>query len=634
MKTITQILLAIGLVATTALAATTGPAPEIVIALSPLQPLAVRTNQEALLQRFLVRDRPTTTRVTIWDGWDLKVICDIPSTQLAYDSPAARAPRLAPALASLHQWFENTGGDTVPAGLKNSGAIRVPEWLAAISLKPAAGGRVVVICASPFVLAPDEPSFSMLRTAYPSDAHLARTSAESVYGTADKHGAMAGTTVLWAYTSENVWASQRHRERVTRWWGLFVASQGPNAMLAAFNSDAPQILQEALRASHHPIGEFAVNPADSRMVMHLATEREVPTDLPPVKSTPSPTPHPVPVAQPVQVVVPKVTTPPPSPSIEPKPETRPIPIPPPVKVTLDVGVTDSARSPISGLTKDDFTILEDGVTQDIASFSADRSPISLVVLLDASGSIASKLTKIRAAASTIIQQCGDKDEFCVMSFTTDAIVVQDFTTDPALADNAFKNIKAGGGTALLDSIGTALGHAARYGRHERKGIVLVTDGGESDSQSSRAGIVSLLQQGNVQFYAVGFPEGLGQVQSPDNRGRSQVKSQPTEALAKDLLDTLAKSSSGGLVFYPRRDAELGQIANSIVSDLRAPRYALGYYPRRPQSDGGWRAVKVLVRESAERGQLIARTRAGYFANTPAAGPTPANRTVNVSQPTP
>jgi Mg-chelatase subunit ChlD len=68
-----------------------------------------------------------------------------------------------------------------------------------------------------------------------------------------------------------------------------------------------------------------------------------------------------------------------------------------------------------------------------------------------------------------------------MSFTTAAVVLQDFTQDTALAGYALRNIKAAGGTALMDSIGTAVDYAVRHGRHDRKGIVLVTDGGEADS---------------------------------------------------------------------------------------------------------------------------------------------------------
>jgi hypothetical protein len=69
MKTIVLAVLALALAAVAALAATPVPPPEIVFALSPFQPPADRTNQEALLQRFLLRDRPPSTRVTIWDAY-------------------------------------------------------------------------------------------------------------------------------------------------------------------------------------------------------------------------------------------------------------------------------------------------------------------------------------------------------------------------------------------------------------------------------------------------------------------------------------------------------------------------------------------------------------------------------------
>ena len=271
--------------------------------------------------------------------------------------------------------------------------------------------------------------------------------------------------------------------------------------------------------------------------------------------------------------------------------------------------------------------------QDITSFSAERSPMSLVLLLDTSGSIGSKLEKIRAAASTIIHRAGDQDEFCLVEFKANVTVVQDFTTDVTSADRALAALKAGGQTALLDALRFSLGYAAQKGKHQRKGIVLITDGGEADSQCTRADIISLLQQGNVQFYAVGFPEGLDQVQSPDPRVRGPVRPQPTEALARNLLDTLAKASSGGLLFFPHQANELAPIAESIVSDLRAPRYTLGYYPTLPQTDVGWRSVQVQVRPSVEHGQLAARTRAGYFAGHTQPTPVPATGTPNVGRST-
>jgi Mg-chelatase subunit ChlD len=97
--------------------------------------------------------------------------------------------------------------------------------------------------------------------------------------------------------------------------------------------------------------------------------------------------------------------------------------------------------------------------QDIASFTTERAPMSLVVPLDTSGSIASKLDKIRSAASTIIHQAGDQDEFCLVEFKTDVYVIQDFTSDASSADRALASLKAGGGTALLDSLKFALQYA-------------------------------------------------------------------------------------------------------------------------------------------------------------------------------
>jgi Ca-activated chloride channel family protein len=611
-----------------ALAASPEAPREIVVGLSPLQPAAERTNQQCLLQRFLLSQCPTSTRVVIWDAWQLQVVSDIQPFHLNYDSPAARAPRLAPALAAIGRWSAGIGARSIPANLKDSAAIRAPQWLEAVAATPATGHRTVVILASPFCLVPDEPTFSMVQTRFPSDAHLRRTTADSIYGTADKHGHLAQTAVLWAYASEDLFASQYHRRCISRWWCLYVSSQGPNAMLAGFSSDAAQILSQSLSAGLRPVDEFAEDPADNALVMHVASERAIPVQVP------QPKPAPIPEVAPQPAVIPPPTPPtktavapqphaePPAQPTQPAPQPKPVVVPPPVQVTLDVGVTDPAGTPTAGLSKTDFTVLEDGHKQDIAHFSSERAPISLVLLLDTSGSIASKLDRIRSAASTIIRQAGDLDEFCLVEFKANVAVVQDFTSDPAPADRALAGLKAGGQTALLDALKFALEHASQRARHERKGIVLITDGGEADSHSTRADVIPLLQRGNVQFYAVGFPEGLDRSPSPDSRGRAPAKSQPTEALARNLLDTLANASSGGRVFYPPKAADLARIAQSVVSDLRAPRYTISYYPTRLQTDQGWRSIQVVVHPSADRPPLTARTRAGYFAGqaTPNANP--------------
>lgn len=273
-------------------AAPTEQANEIVIGLSPFQPAAERARQQSLLQRFFVTDAPNGSRIIAWDAWELRVIADAQLPRLAYDTPAARAPRVAPALVALKQWFGGLDGKQTPTGLKDSSAIAVPQFLQAATVQPATGRRAIVILGSPFCLVPNEPSFSMTETRYPSDGHL-NAGDKSIYSLADRRERLANTTVLWAYGSESVWASQNHRERVARWWTLFIAGQGPNAMLAAFSADAPQVLLAATGTNHHAIGKYSVNPDDTALLMHEAGERQVP-----VKSEAHQAPPPEPVQQP------------------------------------------------------------------------------------------------------------------------------------------------------------------------------------------------------------------------------------------------------------------------------------------------------------------------------------------------
>ena len=318
MKT-TFLILIVGFSALLASAAAPEQTSEIIIGLSPFQPAAERPKQQALLQRFVVADCPNGSHIVMWDAWALTVICDVQLPKLAYDTPSARAPRVAPALAALKQWFAALDGKQTPAGMKDTGAIKVPEWLQAASAQPRVGLRNIVILASPFCIVPDEPSFSMIEARYPSDAHL-NAGDKSIYSIAEKRGRLANTAVFWGYNSESLWTSQNHRDRVARWWSLFITGQGPNATLAAFSADIPQVLLAATRTNHLAIGEYAVNKEDTALVMHTAVPRAMPVEIQASPALPPQTP-PRPAAEVKPAVVPApapvVAAPPLSPSLPP-----------------------------------------------------------------------------------------------------------------------------------------------------------------------------------------------------------------------------------------------------------------------------------------------------------------------------
>jgi len=589
--------------------------PEIIIGLSPFQPTAERAKQQALLQRFIVADCPNGSRVVVWDGWALTVVCDLQLPRLAFDSPAARAPRVAPALAALKKWFAGVDGKQSQTGLKDTGAIKVPEWLHAATAQPASGRRTIVILASPFCLVPNEPAFSMVETRYPSDGHLSAGD-KTIYSIGDKRGRLNDAAVLWAYPNENVWASQHHRERVTRWWSLFVAGQG--GALAVLSADAPQVLLAATRTNHRAIAEYAVSADDATLVMHTAQQREVPVKVQ-ARPAPPPEPAPQPLAKP---------QPPPAPApapvaVAPSPPAPPHPLPPSPKpiaqreivsaapVFLDVTVVDRANRPVVDLDKPDFPVIEDGVAQATGWFTRERKPISLVVLIDTSGSINSKLGRIRAAAASIVRQSHPQDEFCLVRFTSKPTVVQDFTTNAVSVEQALGRLKAGGETALLDAVKFAVQHADDRGKHDRKGVIVITDGGEANSRCSRGEVLAALQVSNARLYSVAFPDGLEQ--SPPSNGRTFGATKPNEAesRARNLLEDLARVS-GGRTFYPRQATELDGIAESIALELRT-QYRIGYRPARLDRDGLWREVRVEVVPNHGRGEMTVRTRTGYFA---------------------
>jgi len=278
-------------------------------------------------------------------------------------------------------------------------------------------------------------------------------------------------------------------------------------------------------------------------------------------------------------------------------------------VVLDVTVVDRRHHVVADLEKDRFAVYENGVRQEIAFFSREEAPVSLGLVLDTSGSMRRKLSKVIAAAKSLMRQSHPEDEYFLVEFKGEAELLEDFTRDASLVHDALDNLIASGQTALLDAIYLSVEHAQKYGKHRRKAIFVVTDGEERNSYYTREQVLERLRESDVQVYAIGFTEGLGEAaifrQTESRRLSGQEKK------ARKLLEELARES-GGRAFFPQSLDELDAIASTIARELRA-QYAIGYYPSNPERDGSWRTVRVEVTPDKERGPLTARTRAGYYA---------------------
>ena len=127
------------------------------------------------------------------------------------------------------------------------------------------------------------------------------------------------------------------------------------------------------------------------------------------------------------------------------------------EVRLPVTVKDKKKNLISGFTKDDFVVLEDGVPQQVTFFTADKTnpPVYVGVLMDTSPSTAGKMQFSKRAASdflfTVIKLRKDRAAF--MTFDNEVNLIQDFTDKLDLLDKAVGNVKkVGSQTALYDAI--------------------------------------------------------------------------------------------------------------------------------------------------------------------------------------
>ena len=151
-------------------------------------------------------------------------------------------------------------------------------------------------------------------------------------------------------------------------------------------------------------------------------------------------------------------------------------------VTVPVIASDRADVYVPDLTKDEFTVYEDGMKQEIEFFAAVRTPFSVVLMLDTSASTQEKLPRIQRAAKTFLEQLQPADRVKIISFDDGVYDLSQFTNDRAELRKAIDSTKPGQGTKLYDAVKFALNDLSRV--KGRKAIVIFTDGVDWRSDST------------------------------------------------------------------------------------------------------------------------------------------------------
>ena len=274
-------------------------------------------------------------------------------------------------------------------------------------------------------------------------------------------------------------------------------------------------------------------------------------------------------------------------------------------VRMQVSVVDKRGNFIPELKQQNFKVWENGVPQQIAAFTGEDIPITVGLVIDNSGSMKPKRTRVNESALDFVKTSNPQDQVFVVNFNDEFYLDMDtdFTNDPKVLRSALERIDSRGGTALYDTILGSIAHLKK-GTRDRKILLVVTDGVDdaSDSGHTLDYAVEKAEQSNTVIYAVGLF-------SPGDDSRAEIRQ------GERALKALTQAT-GGEVFFPKTLDQVDAVCQRIAQDIRE-QYTIGYYPTNTAKDGTFRAVKIELEGVKGHGKLTIRTRPGYFA--PAVG---------------
>jgi VWFA-related protein len=273
------------------------------------------------------------------------------------------------------------------------------------------------------------------------------------------------------------------------------------------------------------------------------------------------------------------------------------------EVTLHATVVDDKNHLVSSLDRNDFTVYEDGQPQKITSFRHEDIPVAVGIVIDNSGSMRDKRPAVNAAAINFVKSSNPSDKVFIVNFNEDFFLDQDYTASVPKLKDALERIEARGGTALYDAVVASSDHLKKSGLLEKKVLLVVTDGEDNASRESLEQAVRRLQEENgPTVYTIG------------------LLAEERSKRAKRALREMAEQT-GGIAFFPQGLAEVDSITQQIAHDIRN-QYTIGYKPSKPQSEGGFRTVKVDANGKGYK-KLQVRTRSGYYAGQQRADTQPA-----------
>lgn len=250
---------------------------------------------------------------------------------------------------------------------------------------------------------------------------------------------------------------------------------------------------------------------------------------------------------------------------------------------------------LKGLGPKDIELFEDGVKQDVSYFreassqgeAGERVPLSVVLVLDTSGSMKESLHFLQEAVLSFVYKLEEIDKALVVSFNDSVKGSAEFSEDTDRLERFVEGLQAWGGTSLYDAIHYSLERIKD--QPGRKALVVFSDGADTTSTMEDRAVVDYARSVEATVYSIGF------------RGQATLGGSPRGFLRRVATET------GGQYFSPDKVGDLIRVFNEISNELKN-HYLLAYTPKRA-ADGSWREIQLKV---ARPGTEV-RVRKGYFA---------------------
>ena len=258
------------------------------------------------------------------------------------------------------------------------------------------------------------------------------------------------------------------------------------------------------------------------------------------------------------------------------------------RVALAAVVRDGKGKLVTDLTAQDFELLDAGHRTPVISVWSEPSPASVAVLLDVSGSMATKLERARETSRNLLGGLHpDVDEAALFSFDTELTELREFSTELGSADRAWASTRAYGATSLWDAIAATAGRIA--GRQQRRALVVITDGVDSASRLKPAEVSAIASSVDVPVYVVVISLSM------------ETDSNEPRQLRGPLADLAAWTGGDLLVIHDAFTA--ASAPREILAELRH-QYLVAF---EPGTAPGWHELVLRTRKNG----LFVRARSGY-----------------------